>query len=418
MWASSRYKTLTIIIVLCAVPRLTLVAAALVNNNGDAATFAREDSEYYLRTAAILAGKDREDFPYEGAFVHKIDPRAFKSLVVPLYPLFLSLVFRIFGPVILLPVFLNILFFSAASCFLYRTGEVFFQKRTALLATALFCIYPSTIIYSIIAMPESMFMLFLLSGVYFFAVFLKKGTLPPLVLSSLLITLSCLTKEISIFIPVVMALLLLSRLLAGRKNAITGLVLLAMTYAVLLSPLLVMNYSRNLRVSVSSNFSSHMRYFTKKATGKHPAYKTPADYLSSRVQFFAGTGAIATLRVLGYDVSKIEASTNHPRDYLQSLGQQGRIWPIYQYAGWGIAGLLYLASIAGFIRQIYRREFLSSSFCAAFPLYFLAAYYYHKHPTTRYFVPIVPFLALLSADFISAMWTILTKKGASQHARG
>jgi len=394
---------------------MALIAAALINNEGNASTFVREDSQYYLRTAAIYAGKDREDFPFKGAFVHKIEPSVFRRLGVPLYPLLLSVFFRVSAPGLLIPILLNIMFFFGAACFLYRTGSLFLGTKVSLLATVLFCVYPSTVIYSVILMPESMFLFFLLSGIYYFAVFIKKGALPALVLSAFLIALSSLTKEVSIFLPGAMAILILLKIPSRRKNAITGLAVLAAIYIAMLSSLILINYTISGQASFSKRFSTHMRYFTKKMSGKHPAYQSPADYLKNRTQFFAGTGTIATLRVLGHDVSRIESSTNDPRDYLRSLGQEGPIWPVYQCAAWAIAGLLYLGSIAGFFRLLVRKDLFTAFFIAIFPLYFLTAYFYHKHPITRYFIPLVPFLALLSADIISAGWDMFPKKGATKH---
>ncbi len=88
----------------------------------------------------------------------------------PLYPAFLALVYKIFGPENHNAVRLAQIFISIVSGWLVYSlsKEISYEERVALLATGLFLFYPSLVIFNYLILTETLFIFLFLLALYLF----------------------------------------------------------------------------------------------------------------------------------------------------------------------------------------------------------------------------------------------------------
>ncbi len=86
----------------------------------------------------------------------------------PLYPAFLALVYKIFGPENYNAVRLVQIFLSLVSGWIIYslTKRIFQEEKEALLATAIFLFYPSLVIFNYLILTETLFIFLCLLALY------------------------------------------------------------------------------------------------------------------------------------------------------------------------------------------------------------------------------------------------------------
>ncbi len=408
------YGILLLIFLIAFLPRAAFAGFILKSNEGDASMFMQDDSSRYYKIALNLL---REDFDF------KQNSRLARFGIlwdVPLYPVFLLTFFKVSGPSYLLAVFLNIILFSLSVCVLYILGVFLFGNKTALCAAVVYSFYPSLVMYSLYPMTEPLLLLLFLSAFCGFTVFLKSRKIRYLVLAAVFFGLSTLTKETVAFIPLIPAFFVLLKYGIGRKQAVIPVFLLLAVYTAVLSPVLIFNYRNSGFFTLSAKTVAEARYLRYRLSN----FKKQQDavifddkigsaiygFFYKRRQLFAGTGTIGMLRALKYDVSGLESATEQPGLFFRELKKLGRGWAIYQFFAWIFTGVVYAASFWALILLVRRKRIKEVICFFAILFYFLAAYFFQY--STRYFIPVVPFLSLLCAYFLANIKNyILTKTG-------
>jgi len=150
------------------------------------------------------------------------------------YPLFLSLVFTVFGNSIFAAMIMNLILSAGILVFTYFISKkIFDSENTGRISLFLFAIYPNFIAYTSILATEILFLFLLLYGIYILLKF--KNNLWALLSAGFAWGLMSLVKPQGFFIP----LLIVAFLFLRDKKALTGkLKTLSIIYIIMLITLL------------------------------------------------------------------------------------------------------------------------------------------------------------------------------------
>ena len=151
----SSIKRKFLIIALISLAALIPRIAVSLNVNGAA----WPDSWAYVSIANSLVSG--HGYSFESAVNKNAEYRA------PLYPLFLSMVFKFTGNNIFFVQLFQSLFGVITCLLVYGVGRRLFNDKTGLLAAILACVYPFLVYISSILVTEQLFVLFLLLSIYF-----------------------------------------------------------------------------------------------------------------------------------------------------------------------------------------------------------------------------------------------------------
>lgn len=425
-------RRLLLVFLIFVIPH-TLFAGVILFNNSDASVLMQEDARRYYERSVNLIG---ENFDFKKGF------RRDTIWDVPLYPLFLAFCFKIAGPSYLLAVFLNIFLFGLSSSVLYIMGTLLFGNRTALFGSIIFSFYPSLLMYSLYPIAEGLFLFLLLSTFCNFNLFLKSNKIIYLIISAILAGLSTLTKEIALFIPVIMAIFLIPGYANRRTTPLKTIFLLTVIYTTVLLSQPVYNYfkfghftisaktslyrsvlNRRLEAGFSrhclrvagSRFAGHgndkgfqchperaervegSKTRARNGTLAHTGMTKVWKYFDKRKHFFWGTGTIGMLRAFGYDVSELQLAGER-KSFIAALKKLGTQWVFFQYLAWCFTGFVYASSFVSLFYLLIRKQFIRVAFLLSSIVYFLIIselLFANNH--TRYFIPLIPLLSLLAA---------------------
>jgi hypothetical protein len=361
---------------------------------------------------------------------------------VPLFPLLMTAFLVAGGSTMVaatMTCLANCVFFSAAAAGVYDLARLVSGSHfTAILAMAIFGLLPEAIPYSVFHMPDSMFLALLVWSLVAFVRFLRTGAPGPLRVSFLLWGLSVLVKPISLYFGVVLALLAVVRV---RRVAVVVLGLMA-GYSVLV-PWLARNYVRFGVAGISSIggtnlFHWNYRYMVEdmgvpdagrvlavqeaRATAAIPPGRDnpmvrasvlgalavrevlshPGQYIASVLKrhprLYAGTGSIATLRLLG-DTRSAVSMEGALAGQLPWREVPARAIAL-QIGSWALALAAYLAAAVGTVRLCRRGDWLPLIVVLSTVVYF--AVLIGPVTSTRYRIPMAPALAVLAACGVRA----------------
>lgn len=426
-------KMLLLILLISAIPRIVFIYSVLMVDDGNVFTLVKDDEFRYCQTAAWMAGK-LSDLKFKS--MPRIKFERFGMLWdVPLYPMFLSIFFRIFQPNYLLAIFLSIILFGLASCLLYLIGVLLLGNRAGLYATIIFSFFPTLFVYSLHPKTEPLFLVFFLSAFYSFILFLRSDRNRYLILTAFFLGLSTLTKEVMVFFIILIAIFIVLKYTIHWKQAIKTVSLLMIIYMAVLSPLIMYNYRKSGHFAISGKVLAYTNFLKEKigilktekyivASNKKETssekignlFLNILDYFYKRRHFFGSTGTTVLLETLGYDVSELSAisESKSPKLFLATLKKFGWGWIIFQYCTLFFVGYVYISSFFALLFLIMRRKLKEVISFLLILLYFLAAYFYHDN--VRYFIPVIPFLSILSAYFSSIIKGINFKKANTNYA--
>ncbi len=161
----------------------------------------------------------------------------------PGYPLYLALIYKIFGVKPAVALFFQIILSGFIPVFLYLNAEQLFSKRIAKIAAVISIFEPVSVIYVNILLSETLFVIFLLISTYFLIKSTKEERSAFVVLSAIFAGLSAYLRSISLYLPVFYALIYL---LASRfsfrdriKKSVSVIIIAALT----VSPWIIRNYA-------------------------------------------------------------------------------------------------------------------------------------------------------------------------------
>lgn len=401
---TSYIKTTLSIFLICIISRLVLLGIILVNNQGDTSGLFYKDGTRYYDSARQLLEKNTYDAPHKKMTL-------WDTLG---YPLVLSFFFKIFGPNKFLPIILNILFFSFSAGILYLVSAYLFDNKVALYSALIYSFHPTSFCISILPLPEPLFLCMFLLGVYFFVKFLTKAKSHNLASASIFMGLATLTKETTLFIPLAMIIPVLLKSKGTRIQPLRAIFSLILVYMIVLSPSIIYNYKVSGKYSISPKMDGYFsslkgRLITPFEDIKNDNAKRSGltvkkinyflwveNYFRERRSFFWGTGTIPLLQAFGYDISNYKTTPEKPMGVLMFLRKMGWGWVVFQLIAWLFIGFIYFTSFLSLCYILINKHYLEAAFFILFIFYFIIAYLYYYN-NSRYFFPIIAFLAPLSA---------------------
>ena len=166
----------------------------------------------------------------------------FDSLLPPGYPLFLSLIYFLFGikpyVIILFQILLSIL----SLIFLYRlTNTVFNEKRIGYIACILFSIEPHQIYYTFNILSDTLYVTLLLFTLLLFFRGIKNNKTSLILLAALFSGILPLIRPISEFLPIVFITIILLSRLGPVIRKLKIIFLFVILYALAISPWMMRN---------------------------------------------------------------------------------------------------------------------------------------------------------------------------------
>ncbi len=389
-----------LIFLLTLLTRLLLLYFTSLTHQGDLSVLINIDEARYIREAGeILSGNT---LPWD----------------VPLYPMFLAVFFRIFGMSYLLASTLNIILFSLAVGILYLTIAYFFNEARALITVFTMIIYPTLLIDILYPAAEGLY-LFLMSFLFYtFLNYLEYerkiyGALTAVILGTL-----TLTKETFIFFPIIVAAITFIKYFPNLKRPFKKIIFLITIYILMLLPLLIYNYRTYGKLSFSQKMIRVIGALPEDlatinkggviAAEKRSPIFSIKDFLWERKRFFLGTGTFGLMRALRYDTKKLELVADSPKDYFVVLREYGLGWRIFQYSALLFIISIFISSLFAMLVLLVKRR-LKEAICFILIMFYFLAVYSSRY-NSRYFIALVPFLALLSSYFYSLIYYYLRDK--------
>jgi len=124
----------------------------------------------------------------------------------PLYPIFLSLLYTIFGHNYLIVQLFLALFITITCGIVYLLGKVVFNERVGFVTAIFISVYPPFFSLSRIMYAEALFLLFLYTSILMLFLFIEMNKASILFFSGILLGIAILTKPHVIYFPLVISL--------------------------------------------------------------------------------------------------------------------------------------------------------------------------------------------------------------------
>ncbi len=328
-----------------------------------------------------------------------------KIIYPPLYPLFLSLIYAIFGHTYKAVYFIQFLLVGITAGIFYKIYTKFFHLpvKLSILACLFIIAWPYMILYSLLISSEILYITFLSFSLYFFLNFLEDPSYKHTALTAATLSYAVLTRPVALLLPlwIAIGIVLLQRLRLWQSSDIplSRYIAIFGVFILLLLPWIGYIYVTFDRIiPVASNLSyvfnkanTSFEYLKKDTAETTPKQKWPETHTLS--QFI---GAKITNMYLFWNPD----ADGYNIDILISKHQQAQ-WGIILYK---IMFFLIIIFGLGSVGMIRHKEVLTV------PL-LIVSYFWAVHtvlfPSPRYTLPIIPIMIALA---FYSLHTILTKQ--------
>lgn len=186
------------------------------------------------------------------------------SIRTPIYPLFLSLFYLLFGHRTFIIILIQILITSLLSYLIYSLPSL--NRREAIIASLFYAFNLNIALHTSQILTESLFMIVIFLGVILFYKFLSTSKTPLLLFSSLLFGVGTLIRPISMFFPLLLGGYLLFYLKKKLKKGIIHLLLFLGVFLSSLSPWLIRNHRIFKGFFLSTIPSTNLLFFDAAST--------------------------------------------------------------------------------------------------------------------------------------------------------
>jgi len=170
----------------------------------------------------------------------------------PGYPLFVSIIYFIFGVKPWVVLFFQVLLNIVSLIMVYKLGKIMFSKKIAIIAAVLFAIDPHQILYTTTLLTETLFVTIFLVSIFFLIYGLNNKKILFLILSSLFLGFATLIRPISQFFPAIVLLVILIYPKIGWALRLRTSIYYILIFLFTISPWLYRNYSKFGYASLSS----------------------------------------------------------------------------------------------------------------------------------------------------------------------
>lgn len=358
---------------------------------------------------------------YTTAFLSSQGSSQFLNWDAPLFSGIVSVLFRIFSPDPAIPVFLNITIFFLSTGILFLAALSFLTKRQALWTVLLYVSYPSFFVYSLLPLPDPLFVLLVITTIYFFVQFLRSQRYVCAVGIGASTGLCILTKESAILLPILFIIALIAGASAKWRRAFCAGAIIIASCSFVVIPVAIYNKLSFHEFTVSGKMTKYFKFLDKVQRHALPdsvmkgqesltagITEVPAtrhrlswltDYVLARRQFFFGTGTISLMRISGTDTVMLTKIPFSIRTYLGLLKEKGDSWVIFQIAALLLVLVVYFFAVVGFIKHIVCKHVAVATAFLCCIVYFLVAYFWNYN--ARHFTVLVPILSLLAGSAVA-----------------
>jgi|WetSurMetagenome_2_1015567.scaffolds.fasta_scaffold33160_2 4-amino-4-deoxy-L-arabinose transferase-like glycosyltransferase len=164
----------------------------------------------------------------------------------PGYPVFIFLIYGVFGINVSAVLFIQILINLASVFILYYIGKMLIDKTYGFICALLFCIEPDHLQYIFSLLTDTLFVFLLLLSCLFLILFFKKVKSFYLIIASIVLGLATLVRPISFLFPIVIVSGLIIYLIKYKKgdflNIVRYLAIVLISFGITISPWLIRNY--------------------------------------------------------------------------------------------------------------------------------------------------------------------------------
>lgn len=370
-----------------------LVLLICIISGGDPGVLVRDDERRYHAVAMC--------FMHNDCLVSRL------HWDVPLYPFLLSKLFLVFPATYWTMIGFTIVMFSASVSVVYALGRLFLDTKGAVWAACLYGVYPTLWMISLYPGADVLFLLLFLIAVYQFIQYMRTRGIIFLISSAVGFALTTLTKEVAVFFPVVLVVILGFFFSARQKRLVQYGGVLVLTYILCLFPLATMNYQNTGRVTLSRKMERiiemrrHRVWFSWGSAKKQLTEEMrnggifrPVEYIFRRRRFFCGTGTIGLMQAFGRNIDIIEQGTRNVKGFVAASMRYGLGWFLYHWGTITFIAVLYVSSFLAVIKLVMRKKWIVLFSLFAGTMYFLAVHFYVFN--ARHFVPFIPVMAILS----------------------
>jgi 4-amino-4-deoxy-L-arabinose transferase-like glycosyltransferase len=246
---SIRTKRLLVLLVLAALMH-SIMLSAVVQHPERAI---RRDSEDYIQVARnYLAGH---------GFSLQVTPPYFPSAIrTPVFPLFIALVYQLFGinnlPLVLAQVLISLLIVGLT----YWLGLLLFSETEAWIGALLFTLSSAPAVYAVFIMSETLFSLLLILGLLSLALYRERKQHVWLVVAGVLTGLAILCRPVAAYFPILAIGLIWLAEPGNWRRLIAKAILFLLACVLVIGPWVWRNM-RQLRIPAISTISSYNLLF-------------------------------------------------------------------------------------------------------------------------------------------------------------
>lgn len=234
--------------------------------------------DHSVVSSVILQG----DAKYYDAIANNLlDHRSFShtspsfpdAIRTPLYPMFISFFYSIFGRLPWLVILAQLLVEVVSCLFVFKTAELAFNRKTAIISSTFYAIDPFLIGYSLTLLSEDIFLVCIVISCFFLVRYLKEGQrINHLVLSSFFLGITILVRPVALYLIVILPVFLL--LQPGQsKNRVWSPLIYLLTALIVISPWLIRNKTTfgSFFLSTSGNYNMLVLFVAPMQTEKGAA---------------------------------------------------------------------------------------------------------------------------------------------------
>jgi 4-amino-4-deoxy-L-arabinose transferase-like glycosyltransferase len=280
---------------------------------------------YHQRALSLITNKSFEDFD------------AFRT---PCYPIFIALIYSISSCSIWLVLLIQI-FLSLISVWLvYKIASTMFSRKIGLLSALLFSIDIPQALHTVYLLTETLFVFLFLVSVYYLCKSINENRFWSICLSALYLGIATLVRPISFLFPfaVVFFILVLSNLKLKKKLVYS--LLFSFIFIITISPWLLRNYSKYGEAKLSSVSGYNLLFYNVVYTEMSKTV-TPVDQVNKNFYALAIKQGIDTTDMFSFKNSHIfsNIATNYIKENFIFYCKRHIIGIINMYVGIGTSDI-------------------------------------------------------------------------------
>ncbi len=163
---------------------------------------------YEIEKTLVLNG-DAVQYHYLGISLLKYLSFADNVFRTPIYPAFIAFIYGIFGIKPYVVLLFQILISVLSVAYVYKTGELSFNRKTGLIAALIMALDPHQITFASWLFSDTLFAFFFIVTVYYFIKGLFNNDFSSILISAIVLGINILTKPVVQFFPVALIMLCL-----------------------------------------------------------------------------------------------------------------------------------------------------------------------------------------------------------------